>query len=193
MIAALGSAFPVPTMSGAEPCTGSNRDGSGAGGVEVRRGRPPDAAGHRAGEVGEDVAEQVVGDDDVVATGVRDEMDARRVDVVVRGLDIGVLGCDGIERALPEVAREGEHVRLVHQREMVTVAGAGEVEREAHAALDTEAGVDRTLCRDLVGRSVAEEPAFARVDPFGVLADHGEVDAVVERGSDRARNGRRFT
>ena len=39
MMAAVGSALPVPAMSGAEPCTGSNSDGP------VRSGlRLPDAA-----------------------------------------------------------------------------------------------------------------------------------------------------
>ena len=40
---------------------------AGAVGVEVGRRRQPDAAGDGAGQVGEDVAEQVVGDDHVVA------------------------------------------------------------------------------------------------------------------------------
>ena len=64
----------------------------GARRVEVRRRRQPDAARHGAAEVGEDVAEQVVGDDHVVALRVLDEVDRRRVDVVVGGADGGELG-----------------------------------------------------------------------------------------------------
>ena len=55
----------------------------------------------------------------------------------------------------------------------------GKLEREAHAALDTHAGVDRALRRDLVRRALAQEAAFARVGAFGVLAHDEEVDAVV--------------
>src|SRR6476661_8822824 len=95
MIAARGSACPVPAMSGAEPCTGSNNDGP------VR--------------VGEDVAEQVVGDDHVVAARILDEVDAGGVDVLVARRDVAVFGRDVVEGALPEVARERQDVRLVHQ------------------------------------------------------------------------------
>ena len=56
---------------------------AGAGRIEVGRRGASDAAGDRAAEVGEDVAEQVVGDDHVVAAGILDEVDARGVDVVV--------------------------------------------------------------------------------------------------------------
>ena len=93
--------------------------------------------------------------------------------------DVGVLGGDLVERALPEVAGEREHVRLVHEREVLAVARPGEVEREAHAALDPDARVDRTLRRDLVRRALAEEAAFAGVGALGVLPHDEEVDAVV--------------
>ena len=43
--------------------------------------------------------------------------------MVVGGGDVGVLGGDLVERALPEVAGEGQHVGLVHQREVLAVAG----------------------------------------------------------------------
>ncbi len=54
-------------MSGAEPWTGSNIDGAVRSGLtlpEAARPMPPVIGG---GEVGDDVAEQVVGDDDVEA------------------------------------------------------------------------------------------------------------------------------
>ena len=82
-MAAAGLALPVPAMSWAAPWTGSNSDGPGAVGVEVGRGGVADAPGHRAGQVGDDVAEQVVGDDHVVAVGVLHQVDAGGVDVVV--------------------------------------------------------------------------------------------------------------
>ena len=59
------------------------------------------------------------------------------------------------------------------------VARPGELEREAHAPLDTHARVDRTLRRDLVRRALAQESALARVRALGVLAHDEEVDAVV--------------
>ena len=101
---------------------GLEHRGAGAGGVEVGGGGAADPAGDCAAEVGEDVAEEVVGDYHVVATRILYEMDARRVDVVVGGRDVGVLSRDGVERALPEVARERQHVRLVYEGEVATRA-----------------------------------------------------------------------
>ena len=51
------------------------------------------------------------------------EVDAGGVDVVVGRGDVGVLGGDLVERALPQVAGEGQHVGLVHQREVLARAG----------------------------------------------------------------------
>ena len=161
----------------------------GARRVEVGRRGSPDPAGDRATEVGDDVAEHVVGDDHVVATRVLHEVDARGVDVVVHGGDVGVLERHLVERALPEVAGEREHVGLVHEREVLARTRPGEVERVADAALDAHAGVHRALRGDLVRRALAQEPALARVHAFGVLADDDEVDvgvAGVGRGDERA-------
>ena len=97
--------------------------------------------------------------------------------MVVGGGDVGVLGGDLVERALPQVAGEGEHVGLVHQREVLALAAAGQVEGVADAALDAHAGVDRALGGDLVRRALAQEAALAGVGALGVLADDDEVDA----------------
>ena len=82
-----------------------HRDPSG---VQVGRAGEADAAAHRTTEVGEDVAEEVVGDDHVVALRVLHEVDAGGVDVVVGGLDLGELLGHLVERALPEIAGEGQ-------------------------------------------------------------------------------------
>ena len=67
---ASGFAMPVPAMSGAEPCTGSNTPGPLA--AEARRGQHPERAGEHRRLVGEDVAEHVLGQDHVEArTGRR--------------------------------------------------------------------------------------------------------------------------
>ena len=60
-----------------------------AGGVDVPAGGQSDAAADRGGEVGEDVAEQVVGDDHVEAARVVDQVDGGGIDVgVVHTVDI---------------------------------------------------------------------------------------------------------
>ena len=62
----MGLAFCWPAMSGAEPWTGSNIDGPVRSGLRLPDEAEPDPARYRAAEVGEDVAEEVVGHDDVV-------------------------------------------------------------------------------------------------------------------------------
>ena len=93
-------------------------------------------------------------------------------------VDRRILGGHLVEGALPQVAGEGQHVGLVHQREVAAGPGRGQVEGEAHAALDAPAGVDRPLGGHLVGRALAQHPALARVDALGVLPDDHEVEAV---------------
>ena len=63
-------------MSGAEPCTGSKRPGPPS--REARRRRQPEPAGDRGGEVGEDVAEHVLGDDDVELLAASSRAASRR-------------------------------------------------------------------------------------------------------------------
>ena len=108
------------------------------------------------------------------------EVDAGRVDVVVRGLGVGKLGRDLVERPLPEVAGEGQHVRLVHEGDVATFAGLRQLERVPDTPFDTHPGVDRTLRGDLVRRSLPEHPALPHVRALGVLADHDEVVGAVE-------------
>ena len=169
----------LPGDVGRRAVDGLEHRRAGAGGVQVAARGEPDPPGYRAAEVGEDVAEEVVGDDDVVLLGRLHEVDAGGVDVVVGGGDVGVLGGDLVEGALPEVAGEGEDVRLVHEREVLAGPALGQLEGVADAALDAHAGVHRALGGDLVRRALAEHAALAGVGALGVLADHDHVDVVL--------------
>ena len=144
--------------------------------VQVGGGSQADTAGHRTTEVGEDVAEQVVGDDHVVTLGVLHEVDAGGVDMVVRRLDLGVLGSDFVEGAFPEIAREGEDVGLVHEGD-VLAALYREVEGVADAAFDTHAGVDRTLGGDLVRGVGPKQAALSGVGALRIFPDDDKVVA----------------
>ena len=73
--------MPRPAMSGAEPCTGSNRLGKSPLRVDVGARGDADGAGAGGPEVGQDVAEQVAGHDDVEPVGVQHEVRGEDVDV----------------------------------------------------------------------------------------------------------------
>ena len=87
-MAAIGLAMPLPAMSGAEPWIGSNIDGVVRSGLMLPPGRHAEAAGDGRADVGEDVAEQVRGDDHVERLRVRDHPRAQRVHVVLLQLDV---------------------------------------------------------------------------------------------------------
>ena len=96
----------------------------GPGNVEIAAGGQPDAAGDRRAEVGEDVAEKVVGDDDVEALRGGDEVHRRRVDVAVVDADLRKLLRYGVDGALPQATGVDQHVRLVHQGQLLLAAPA---------------------------------------------------------------------
>src|SRR5437588_3732218 len=98
------------------------------------------SATHGCGQVGDDVTEQVVGNDHVEAPRIGDHEDGGGVDVLVSDLDVGVvlpyLGHD----SRPELAGERQHVGLVHQRQVLATA-LGALECVGHNAAHTEGGV----------------------------------------------------
>src|SRR5262245_21270397 len=101
--------------------------GGGAVRVDVPGRREADAAGDGGGQVGDDVAEEVVGDDHVEARRVGGHEDRRGVDVQVVDTDLRELPPDLGDHARPHGAGVDEHVGLVDQGELVAApGGAGE-------------------------------------------------------------------
>ncbi len=157
LMVAMGLILPVPVYFGALPPIGSNMLDAARLGVDVAAGGDAHAALDDAAQVGDDVAEHVRGDDHVVVLGVLDHPHAAGVDVVVVGLDVGVLLGHLLERPPPEVVAEGQHVGLGDQRELLAlgvVPLAGVLEGPADAAFAALAGVDGRLRGDLVGRAL---------------------------------------
>ncbi len=106
-------------------------------------------------------------------------------------VDVGVLGGDLVEGALPQVAGKGQDVGLVDQGEMAAPR-LGQVEGEPDTALHPEAGVHRALRGHLGGGAFAQEPTLARVGPLGVLPDDGKVDRHAGADAGLRPNGRRL-
>jgi hypothetical protein len=165
----------------------------GARHVEVAAGGQADAAGHRGRHVGEDVAEQVVGDDHVVAAGVGEEEHRRRVDVLVGHGDLGELRRHLLDGARPQRPGVGQHVGLVDQRQVLARPADRPLEGVADDPLDTEGGVQADLGGHLVRGVAAQHPAGARVGPLGALpdAEHVDVTGLGERAADAVVEPRR--
>ena len=103
----IGLAMPRPAMSGAEPCTGSNIEGYSRSGLMLPEGAMPIEPTHRGPEIGQDVAEQIRADHDVEPIGMAHEMRGQDVDVVLVGLDVGVVARDRGKALVPDTASYG--------------------------------------------------------------------------------------
>jgi hypothetical protein len=108
--------MPLPAMSGAEPPDGSNKPFLFA--PNAAEPSMPIEPGNHCRFVGQDVAEDVAGDDHVERRRRRYELRCRIIDVQVRQLDIGIFGADPDHRVAPELRRL-EHVGLVDAADLL--------------------------------------------------------------------------
>ena len=134
------------------------------------------AAGDCTGFVGQNVAEEVIGDHDVESTRIGDQEDRCGIYVEVIHGNFGVLGVQRLDRAAPEVTGVDQHVVLMYVGQLLAGARVGLLEGVAHHALDAERGIDGHLGCDLVRRALADHTAVSAVQALGALADHEEVD-----------------
>ena len=144
--------------------------------AETRRRRQPEPAGHRGGEVGEDVPEHVLGDDDVELLGGAGELHGGVVDEHVLDLHVRVVGRDVADDAAPE-PRRLEHVRLVDRRQL-PAARAGELEASACEPFD----LARVVLARVEDGAVVADAAGAEVEAADELAHDHEIDRAVLRG-----------
>ena len=166
-------------MSCAAPWTGSKSDAPVRCGIRVRARGEADAAGDRAGQVREDVAEEIVGDDDAVALrGSRRGRCRRRRRAGSRPRRR--------DSSAPTSSTTRRQRSPANVSTLVLCTSVRRLPREdvgarkgvAHAALDAEARVDRALGCDLVRRAVAKDAALAGVGTLGVLAHDRELAAL---------------
>ena len=152
--------------------------------AEGRRGEQADGAGDDRGLVGDDVAEQVAGDDDTVeGAGVLDQQHGGAVDQLVLELQLGELPADDLGDGLAPEARGGEHVGLVEGPDLGgRVLGQGEEAGEAGDALNLGAAVGLGVA-GVAGTVVLG--AVAEVDAAGKLADDDEVGTAADLGLER--------
>ena len=154
--------------------------------IDVAAGGDAHAALHHRAEVGDDVAEHVVGDDHVEPFGILDEPHRRGVHVGVIAFDgREILLADFVEGAFPEIEGVGQHVGLAAERQLGCLAGRGvlrlqsapgfaaaaflgQFERETQATLHAAPGIDAFLDGDFVGRALENKSARTGVKTFVV-------------------------
>ena len=155
------------------------------GRVDAARSGIADATDHGACLVGDDVAEQVVGEDHVEAGRVGHHEDGGRVDVQVIVRDFRIFLGHLVDDALPHVAGVDQHVLLVHESH-VLLALHGQLEGVTHHAFHTVGGVDGHFGGDFVRGATADGSAGAAVQAFGAFTHDDEVD--VARVGERRRD-----
>ena len=119
---------PLPACLGADPWTGSN--------IEMRpgwscRGGNTKATLQGRSEVGEDVAEHVVGDDHFKLLWFAHHLHRHRVNEEVAGVYVRVLFGNLEETPLPQIVTESHDVGFVRHTDLAAAAGAGVVESGA--------------------------------------------------------------
>ena len=124
----------------------------GAAVAEARRRGEAEPAGHRRGDVGEDVAEGVLHHEHVERLGVGDDLHRDAVDEPVAQLDVGVVGGE-LGDDPPPHPRRVEHVRLV-DREQPAARAARELERAPRDPLD----LARVVLARVEDRAVVAHP-----------------------------------
>lgn len=150
-----------------------------------RRGREKtDGTGDDGCLVGDDVTEEVAGDDDTVErTGVLNHQHGCRVNEVVSELELGELLLHHLRHNLTPQPRRGKNVRLVERPHGQGWVGLhSQVTRETGNTLNLRAGVYLGIPRSSITSILL---ALTKVQTTGQLTDDVEVGAAADIGLER--------
>src|SRR5438067_881604 len=156
-------------------------------GIDVGRRRDTDRTDAGRTEIGQDVAEQIRTDEDIEPIRMAHEMRGQDVDVVLVGLDLGIVLADRGEALVPERHCMDDAVRL-GRRGDVLFARLRQLEGVAHDPVAAAAGEHRLLHRHFVLAAGEEAAADLGILALVVLAHDVEIDvarrAVLQRRLD---------
>ena len=150
-------------------------------GAEGGGGEHADGAGQHGRGVGEDVAEDVAGDDDVELSGGADQLHAGGVDIKVGQLHVGVFAADLDDDFAPEL-HGFEHVGLVDGAELVA-AEAGGLEAGVGDAGDLVLGVAHGVDADASAVLDVDAAGLAEIEVPVQFAEDEHVDAFDDLGA----------
>jgi hypothetical protein len=143
----------------------------------VDRGGDAERSGDLAGQVGEDVAHHVLGDQHVEVGRPPDEVDGHGVDVEVVNRQLRVLTGDLTADVAEQAGGQLEHVGLVHDREVLPPP-AGQVDGDPRDPLGGRPGDDAERDGHVRGGhelAAAGVGIAVSVEALGVLADDDEI------------------
>ena len=124
-------------------------------GVDISRGRKTNTTGDSSRLIGQDVAEEVIGDDDIETAWIGHHVDRCGVNVTVVDTDLRVFAANFFDDATPQATGEDQNIVLVDQRQVVSRTGCCLFKCVAHQALNAKGRVDGDLLCDLVNRTLA--------------------------------------
>src|ERR1700733_10307096 len=133
-------------------------------------------------EVGDDIAEHVVGDDDVELARVANHLHAKSVNVHVLSGNLWIFGTYFFEDSLPEASRVRHGVGLIAHQNLASRRPVefgvllAVFEGVANDALDTFAGVDVLLGSDFVRSSLLKHSPGIGVNALCVFAEDNKID-----------------
>src|SRR5262245_32565727 len=156
--------------------------------VQIARRRHAEPALQRRAQIRDDVAEQIVGDDDLELRGVLHHQQREPVDVEMARLDVGIPRRDFLEHALPERVTVGHRVALVGHAHLPPPVGMRKLKRVRDDAVHALVGVHLLLYGDFVFGAGLEPAANADVQTFGALAEHDEVHVAALAALQRAES-----
>ncbi|MCG3120728.1 MAG: hypothetical protein ALAOOOJD_03556 [bacterium] len=135
-----------------------------------------EAALQNRAEIGDDVAQHVLGDDHLKMLRIFDHLHDQRIDKEMIFFDVGILLTDGGKHALPQIVAVTQHVRFVRHRHARAAMRFRVHKRGADDALDAFAGVIRFLRRHFIRRAFLQNTAGIHIRAFSVFAKNNEVD-----------------
>ena len=155
-------------------------------GVDISRGRKANAASDGSRLIGQDVAKEIVSNDDIKTTRISHHVNRCGINVAVVDANLRVFAAHFLDDAAPQAAGEDQNIVLVDQSEVVSRTGCCLFECVAHQALHAKGRVDGDLLRDLVNRALTQGSTVTGVQAFGALAHDDEINiaGVGQRGRD---------
>jgi hypothetical protein len=177
-------------MSNAEPWIGSNIEEAPLR-IDVGGRRHAEAAGQRAGEVGQDIGMEVGRHDGIEALRLQRHPHRHRIDQHLVPRDIWEFFRDLFGDLVPHHHAMPLRVRFCNDGEEFSRARLRQLEGIAHDALDADAGEDGDFGADFLRQPAMYPSAAAGIFAFGVFAhDHPVEIAGADMRSGEVMPGR---